>query len=172
MVTTDSLVEGTHFVTAWTSYRDLGWKACAVNLSDIAAMAGRPRYVLVSLTLPTTMRRVDFRDFYEAFVQCARAYRAQVVGGDLTTGPNLVIAATVLGHVHENGCLTRAGARPNDVVLVTGDFGASAAGLWLLQHGLDTPTRKQYAYCLARHEHPLPRVCESWALVPNLPEGR
>src|SRR5579871_54710 len=85
LATTDSLVEGTHFVTGWTSYRDLGWKACAVNLSDIAAMAGRPRYVLVSLTVPSTMRRVDFRDFYESFISCARTYRAQVVGGDLTT---------------------------------------------------------------------------------------
>ncbi|HEY9778284.1 MAG TPA: thiamine-phosphate kinase [Planktothrix sp.] len=165
LVTTDSLVEGTHFVTGWTSYRDLGWKACAVNLSDIAAMAGRPRYVLASLTVPSSIREGDFREFYESFVGCARAYRAQVVGGDLTTGPSFVIAVTVLGHVHENGCLARTGASAGDVVVVTGDFGASRAGLWLLQNGCDTPTRKRFAHCLGRHEHPLPRVCESWALV-------
>jgi thiamine-monophosphate kinase len=165
LITADSLVEGTHFVSGRTSFRDLGWKACAVNLSDVAAMAGRPRHVVVSLTLPKGMRRVDFRDFYQAFVDCARTYRAQVVGGDLTSGPVFFVAVTVLAHVHENGCLTRSGARAGDAVVVTGDFGASAAGLWLLEKKCDTPTRKQFAYCLERHERPNPRLCESWAMV-------
>lgn len=161
------MVEGTHFSPSWTSFRDIGWKACAVNLSDIAAMGGRPRHIVVALTIPTDFKRVDLRDFYRALVECAQTYRAQVVGGDLTRGPAFIINVTVLGHVHENGCLTRTGARCGDVVVATGDFGASAAGLWLLQQGCDTPTRKQYSYCLERHEHPLPRLCESWALVRN-----
>jgi thiamine-monophosphate kinase len=167
LVTTDTLVEGTHFSSSWTSFRDIGWKACAANLSDVAAMAGRPRHIVVALTIPTDFKRTDLRDFYRSLVECARTYRAQVVGGDLTRGPAFIINLTVLGHVHENGCLTRSGARTGDVVVVTGDFGASAAGLWLLQQGCDTPTRKQFAYCLERHEHPLPRVCEAWALVRN-----
>jgi len=165
LLTTDSLVEGTHFSPDWSSFRDIGWKACAANLSDIAAMAGRARHIVLALTVPTDFKRTDFRDFYEAFVDCARTYRAQIVGGDLTRGPAFVIAVTVLGHVHENGCLTRSGARPGDAVIVTGDFGASAAGLWLLQQGCDTPTRRRHTYCLQRHEHPVPRLCESWALV-------
>jgi thiamine-monophosphate kinase len=163
LVTSDSLVEGTHFNLGWTSLRDLGWKSCAVNLSDIAAMGGRARYITVNLTVPPQMKRRQVREFYESFVKCARTYRAQVVGGDLTSGPILVVSATVIGHVHENGCLKRSGARAGDVVVASGDFGASAAGLWVLENAQEA--RGTFAYCLERHLRPIPRLCESWAMV-------
>jgi thiamine-monophosphate kinase len=165
LMTSDSLVEGTHFNLDWTSMSALGWKSCAVNLSDIAAMAGRALYLSVSMTAPDWMNRAHFREFYQSFYECAKTYKAQIAGGDLTKGPVLMIAITAIGHVHENGCLRRSGARDGDVVVVTGDFGASAAGLLLLRAGNSQDDRARYSRCISRHEHPVPRLCESWALV-------
>jgi thiamine-monophosphate kinase len=165
LVSSDSLVEGTHFCLDWTSLEALGWKSCAVNLSDIAAMAGRATYLTVSLTVSKSMDERAFKQFYTGFAKCASSYRAQIVGGDLTSGPVLVIAVTAMGQVHENGCLRRSGAKPGDVVVATGDFGASAAGLWILQQGSARPDLRRFDYCLERHTRPLPRLCESWALV-------
>jgi len=160
LVTADTLVEGTHFLTNLISMSDLGWKAVAVNLSDIAAMSGRPRFVIVSLTLPETFRESEFAKLYEGMIDCARAYRTRIVGGDLTRGPCLSLSLTVLGDVHEKGCILRSGAQVGDVVVVTGTFGASAAGLWILQN--ETAGFNQ---CRRAHVRPLPRLCESWALV-------
>jgi thiamine-monophosphate kinase len=163
LVTTDSLIEGTHFQLSTAGFADIGWKTAAVNLSDVAAMAGRPRYMLVATNLGPGMSKDDFRDFYESLAECARAYRTQIVGGDITKGALFAVNCTIIADIHENGCLTRAQGRPGDVVVVTGDFGASAAGLWLLQN--DLAGKKRFSHCLTRHLRPLPRLCESWALV-------
>lgn len=160
LVTVDTLVEGTHFLRPLISLRDLGWKAIAVNLSDIAAMAGRPRYLLVSLTLPESLKTAEFRQLYQGMLECARAHRVRIAGGDLTRGPIMVISVTVLGEAHENGCLRRSGARPGDVVAVTGDFGASAAGLWALTTGIDGFTALKQRHC-----RPVPRLTEGWLLA-------
>ncbi len=163
LVTCDTLVEGTHFVTGQIDFADLGWKSVAVNLSDIAAMAGRPRQLVVSLTMPKMLPHLDFQKLYQAMIDCARAYRCQIIGGDLTAGPQLVITITCLGDVHEQGCLKRTSAKPGHVVVVTGDFGASAAGLWLLQAGESNCGK--YSYLLERHCRPRPRLADAWSLV-------
>lgn len=163
LVTADALVEGTHFITEEIGYDNLGWKAAAVNLSDIAAMAGRPRHLVVSLTLPEKVTRAAVRQLMTSLIDCAKTHRANLVGGDLTVGPVMVINVTAIGDVHEAGCLTRAGAKVGDVVVVTGDFGASAAGLALL--GMPKAKRKKYAYAWQRHVKPIPRLCEAWSLV-------
>ena len=160
LVTADSLVQGTHFLLPGISYEDLGWKSIAVNLSDVAAMAGRPRFAIVSLTLPDDVSEADFEKLFGGMLDCARSYRCRIVGGDLTRGPVLVVSITVIGDEHESGVLRRSTALPGDVVVVTGDFGASAAGLWLLQKSI-----KRAQHCLNKHFRPLPRLCESWALV-------
>jgi len=174
LVSIDSLAEGTHFSLETTSLVDLGWKSAAVNLSDIAAMAGRPRYLLVSLGFSQALSEPDLAQFYEGLTDCARQYRVKVVGGDLVKSPHLAITVTVLGDAHEHGILRRDGAKPGDVVVVTGDFGASAAGL----HVLTNETRRAYgeakhilewqkhqpSYCVNRHRRPFPRLCEGWAL--------
>ena len=151
LLTSDTLVEGTHFVTPLTSWLDLGWKTLAVNLSDIAAMAGRPRFAVISLTLPAHVEHRQLREFYAGLIDCAGAYRTEVVGGDLTRGALMVVTATVLGEAHANGCLRRSGANAGDVVAVSGDFGASAAGLWALQSGA-----AGYQLVKQRHCRPLP----------------
>jgi thiamine-monophosphate kinase len=160
LITSDTLVEGTHFLRTLTALSDLGWKAVAVNLSDIAAMAGRPRQLLVNLTLPPDFSFPDFRRLYRSIVDCAGQYRTEIAGGDLTRGPVLSLTLTVLGEAHERGCLLRAGAREGDLVIVSGDFGASAAGLWLLQSGV--PGFMHPRRC---HLRPCPRFGDAWELV-------
>lgn len=160
LVTSDALVDGVHFLMKSIAMADLGWKAIAVNLSDIAAMAGRPRQLVVNLVLPPDLSDRATEELYAGMVACARAYRTRIVGGDLTGGQALVISVTVLGDVHERGCLLRSGAQVGDVVVATGDFGASRAGLFAL-----TAERGDFPICLQRHVRPLPRLCESWALV-------
>ncbi|MBI2811966.1 MAG: thiamine-phosphate kinase [Candidatus Melainabacteria bacterium] len=163
LLTTDTLVEGTHFLLPQIALRDLGWKSIAVNLSDVAAMAGRPRNLLVSITVPPHLDKVAFRELYEGMIECSKTYGAQIVGGDLTKGPALTIGITVQGKQHENGCLLRSGAKSGDLVIVTGDFGASRAGLWLLLNQLDSA--KEFPHAISAHIHPLPRLCESWSMV-------
>ncbi len=169
LVSSDMLVEGRHFNLAWTDFESLGWKSCAVNLSDIAAMAGRPRYLTVSLSVPPYVSEANLKSFYQGFNQCASDYRARVVGGDLTGGEKFVIAVTVIGEAHEKGLLRRSGAQPGDIVIVTGDFGASGFGLKLLSTAGAASAREQQAHsphpALLRHRRPLPRLCEGYSLV-------
>jgi thiamine-monophosphate kinase len=163
LLTTDTLVEGTHFLLPLIALQDLGWKSIAVNLSDIAAMAGRPRNLLVSITVPPHLDQEAFTQLYEGMIECSKTYKTQIVGGDLTKGAALTLGITVHGKVHENGCLLRSGAKPGDLVVVTGDFGASKAGLWVLLNQLDNVS--DYPHSIAAHIHPLPRLCESWSMV-------
>lgn len=134
VVSTDTLVHGPDFRLAWSSGEDLGWKAAAVNLSDIAAMGARPTALVVALTLPD--------DTPIAFVEAlARGLRAAcdalapgcaVEGGDLAASDTLTIAVTVLGALDGVEPVRRCGARPGDVVAVTGHLGAAGRGLALL----------------------------------------
>jgi thiamine-monophosphate kinase len=161
LVTADTLVEHTHFVIPGISYADLGWKSIAVNLSDIAAMCGRPRFAIVNLTLPPHVRELEIEHLFGGIIECARQYRCRIVGGDLTRGDMIVISITLLGEGHESGVALRTGAKAGDVVVCTGDFGASAAGLWLMQRGQTA----RFPHAAQKHFRPLPRLCESWSLM-------
>ncbi len=174
LVSVDSLIESTHFNLSTTELADLGWKSVAVNLSDIAAMAGRARQILVSVGFNPEMADADLKKLFCGMADCARAYRVQVAGGDLVRSPFLAITITAIGDVHEHGVLRRSNAKPGDVVVVTGDFGASRAGLYLLEEecksrndqsvSKSSVERKKFGYCINRHLRPVPRLCESWAL--------
>jgi thiamine-monophosphate kinase len=134
LLTTDSLVEGVHYRREWAVPRLLGRKALSINLSDIAAMAGIPRHALVSLCLPADTRMAFVDGFYDGLLERAAETGVNVVGGNLalTTGP-AVISLTVLGQASR--VVGRAGARPGDLVVVTGSLGAAGAGLKLLTQG-------------------------------------
>jgi len=162
LVTADTLVENSHFIIPGISFPDLGWKSLAVNLSDIAAMCGRPRFAVVNLTLPPQVTDRDIEMLYGGIVDCARAYRCRIVGGDLTAGSIIVISITLIADTHENGISLRSAAKTGDVVICTGDFGASAAGLWLMKAKL-----AGFPHCSNKHFRPLPRLCESWSLIRN-----
>jgi len=135
LATTDSLVEGVHFTLDTISWRQLGYKALSVNLSDIAAMGGIPKHVLVSLALPGNTEVDDILKLYNGLIEMAAEYKVAIAGGDTTGAPIVVINITVLGVTSDNTQkpLTRCSARPGDKIAVTGQLGAAAAGLKILK---------------------------------------
>ena len=133
ILTADLLVEGVHFTLETTSARDLGYKSLTVNVSDVAAMGGRPRYGLVSLGIPERIDMPWVIELYGGLRDAAGRYGMAVVGGDLSRADELVISVAVTGEVAKNRAVTRSGARPGDRVVVTGSLGAAAAGLRLAE---------------------------------------
>lgn len=158
-VAIDTMVEGVHFPVG-TAATDLGWKALAVNLSDLAAMGATPAWALLALTLPNA-NAAFIDDFADGFAQLAQTYRLALVGGDTTRGA-LTISVAVHGFVPSGKALTRAGARAGDVVLVTGTLGDAAAGLRLVQR--DDRGDAQSRYLIERLHRPTPRVAAGLAL--------
>lgn len=136
--TVDTLVEGVHFDLAYTSLFQLGWKSLAVNLSDIAAMGGEPRYALLSLGWPPMRDRRLALEFAAGLAQAAREYGVAVIGGDtVASPPGLAVTVTLIGQVPAAQMLRRSGARVGDLIFVTGNLGEAAAGLEILRQGLD-----------------------------------
>ncbi len=131
VLTQDVLVEGVHFRREWTSWRDLGYKAAAVSLSDLAAMAAEPEALFVVLGAPPDTEADALVELYEGLNEPG----APVRGGDTTSSPLLTISVTALGRSER--VPGRSGAQPGDVLVVTGPLGASAAGLRALERGLD-----------------------------------
>lgn len=160
LATTDMLIEGNHFLLDKVSLRDLGWKSLAVNLSDIAAMGGVPEFATVGLGLPPSFSHREFEQLYAGIVECANAFQTRIAGGDLTRSDKVVISVSLLGKCGPEGALLRKTARPGQAVVVTGDFGASAAGLWLLLTGTNG-----FPWCRRRHSRPAPRVHEARQLA-------
>ncbi len=134
VVTTDTLVEGPDFRAAWSSGYDLGWKAAAVNLADIAAMGARPTALLVALAVPKERRLSFVAALADGFRDACAALApgCAVVGGDLTVSATLMIAVTALGDLEGRPAVTRAGARIGDVVAIAGEMGVAAHGLSVL----------------------------------------
>ncbi|MFN2589973.1 MAG: thiamine-phosphate kinase [Actinomycetota bacterium] len=133
ILTADMLVEGVHFRLETTSPHDLGYKALAVNVSDVAAMAGSPRYGLASLALTPEIEAAWVMELYGGLREAAEEHGMSLVGGDTNRGDRVVVAVTVYGEVSEGAAVTRAGARPGDRLVVTGSLGAAAGGLRLAQ---------------------------------------
>jgi thiamine-monophosphate kinase len=131
VLTTDLLVEGVHFERGLISARDLGAKAIAVNVSDIAAMGASPRYALASLGLPSDTEAAWVIELYGGMRAACDEYALSLVGGDLSRAERVVISVMVLGEVARGRAVTRGGARAGDAVVVTGSLGAAAAGLAL-----------------------------------------
>ena len=159
VATTDMLVEGVHFRLDWTSPRDLGWKALAVNLSDLAAMGARPGKALVSIALLADQGELA-GELYEGMSELARLTGTRIVGGDTvrTSGP-LVVNVALVGEADPEGLLRRTGARPGDVVAITGVVGASAAGLAILLAGDEaTLARPEAVSLISAHHRPRPQL--------------
>lgn len=156
VVAIDTLVEGVHFPRD-TTPADIGWKALAVNLSDLAAMGATPAWALLALTLPSP--DVEWvRGFAEGFAQLAQPHRLALIGGDTTRGA-LTISVAVHGFVPPGKALTRAGARRGDAVLVTGTLGDAAAGLHLIQQTIAANAGDgRPAFLRERLNRPSPRL--------------
>jgi thiamine-monophosphate kinase len=130
LLATDLVVEGVHVDLALSDAADVGWKALSVNVSDLAAMGGRPLYAVSAVAGPET---ADLDGLASGLAEAARAYACPVVGGDLSAAPLLVVSVAVTGTTDGATPVLRSGARPGDSVFVTGPLGASAAGLRLLR---------------------------------------
>lgn len=155
LFTADLLNEGVHFLRRATSARELGGKALAVNLSDIAAMGGRPVATLLSLALPPDAGETWAEEFMEGYRALSERYGVALVGGDTTrSGQGITINVTAIGRAPLSCIKRRSAARPGDVLFTTGALGASGAGLRdLLAGRLDTPAAVE-------HRNPRPQVEE------------
>lgn len=168
VVTTDAVVEGVHFTRAFSSPADIGHKALAVNLSDLAAMGAAPRWALLSLVVPESSLVDDVEQLVDGLAVLAVRYQVSVVGGNITrTDGPLVVDVTAGGSVAPRRWMTRSGARAGDSVWVSGSIGAAAAGLEMLREqgseirdqgsGVGDQGSGNRA-CIDRHRRPEPRV--------------
>ena len=158
LYTCDSQVEGSHFITDLVPPYLLGQKILAVNLSDIAAMGGTPRFALLSLVLRSEISIEWIDTFLEGFRYKANQYAVEVIGGNLArTDSGLVIDVTCIGEVRRNRLLLRNQARVGDMILVTGFLGDAAAGLKILLEEQKMNTAREQ-YLLNRYLLPEPRV--------------
>jgi len=166
LATTDLVIEDVHFRRATASPRDIGWKAMAVNLSDIAAMGGRPRWALVALALPPSTPVDDVDGLYAGMREAAAPHGVVIVGGDTSASPRgWMINVTLLGEAVTP--LLRSTARPGDALAVTGTLGRSAAGLAVLERETapDGVEPAALAAATAAHLRPHPRVREGMWLA-------
>jgi len=161
---TDMLLEDVDFRKEWSGPRQLGHKALAVNLSDLAAMGVRPRFHTVSLGIPEGISQRWIKDFYQGMANLAERHRVILVGGDLSHSTHSIhISVAILGESNRRKVVYRSGGNPGDFLYVTGILGRSASGLSLLRRGVvegDSPAERE---ALAWHRTPEPR-CEvgSW----------
>ena len=163
VVAIDTMVAGVHFPHA-TAAADIGWKALAVNLSDLAAMGATPAWALLAMTLPDADGSF-VEAFAEGFSRLARPHRLALVGGDTTRGP-LTISVAVHGFVPPEQAIRRDGARVGDAVMVTGTLGDAAAGLHALQYPMmaDDPRATLRDFLIERLNRPTPRLAAGAAL--------
>jgi thiamine-monophosphate kinase len=170
LLTTDALAEGVHFDLTFTSLKHLGWKAMAANLSDIAAMGGVPRYATISLSLPQKISVEMVGELYRGAAAACKKYSCRIIGGDTTASSgNMFLSVALTGEVEREKLLTRAGAKPGDLLCVSGHLGASAAGLKILQREKERfrnsddpehfkPLLEPYTPALEKHLMPRPRL--------------
>ena len=166
LATVDSMVQGVHFSLSYMSWQELGRKSIAVNLSDIAAMGGFPRYALVSLGLPPDTEVEEVVALYRGMFDIAGKFGLAIVGGDTVNSPVVFVSVTVIGSAgdRKRGMLRRSAAKPGDKIAVTNSLGASAGGLKMLQKNLKFAPK--YAKQLRQaHLLPNPLVSEGQTLL-------
>jgi thiamine-monophosphate kinase len=162
LASVDSFIQGVHFTPETTPWPDVGGKALAVNISDIAAMGGIPRYALVSLALPDDSQVEDVAALYNGMLKTAKQYGVSIIGGDISKAPLVAVTITILGSSPTKKILARSSAQAGDIIAVTGSLGAAAAGMALLKNKgkLEADSRLKDAFL-----HPTPRIAEGLLLV-------
>jgi len=158
LITTDTLIEKIHFDPAWHSPELLGRKAAAVNLSDVAAMGGRPRYCLLSLALPVDFSETWLDSFMSGFLARLTEHETLLIGGDTVKSVSgSAISVTVIGEAAEADVLLRSTARPGDLIMVSGALGEAAAGLEICRR-LISPVKDGWQELIAAHLDPSPET--------------
>lgn len=167
LVSTDMLLEGIHFDLSYMPLQHLGYKAVAVNISDIAAMNGKPEQIVIGLGLSNrfSLEAVDM--LYEGIRAACNNYNVDLVGGDTTSSPSgLVISITAIGRAAKDKTVLRSGAKVNDIICVTGDLGAAFVGLQVLEREKEVfqanpqmqPDLEKYEYMVGRQLKPEARM--------------
>lgn len=158
LFTTDMLVEDIHFLRDKLTPYQLGWKAIAVNLSDIAAMGGRPLFILISLGIPVEMNFELIQDIYKGMKDICEHYTVNILGGDTVASPDkLIINISLIGDAKEKEVIYRSGARPGDKIYLTGNVGDSFAGLKILKNEI-SPPNSIGSHFIKVHNEPKPLI--------------
>jgi len=157
----DTLVAGVHFPET-LSAGDIGYRSVAVNLSDVAAMGARPKWMTLALTLADSAA-TWLDGFARGLFEAADEYEVALVGGDTTRGSETVVSIQIIADVEPGRALTRGGAQPGDAIYVTGTLGDAAAGLSILQSGL--PHSEDVDYLVRRFARPVARVAAGQAIA-------
>jgi thiamine-monophosphate kinase len=167
VVTTDMLLEGVHFDLSYMPLQHLGYKAVAVNISDIAAMNGKPEQITIGLGLSNRFSLEAIDSLYDGIRAACENYKVDLVGGDTTSSASgLVISITAIGRVAKEKVTLRSTARNNDIICVTGDLGAAYLGLQVLEREKQVfltnpemqPDLEKYEYMVGRHLKPEARM--------------
>ena len=157
LFSTDLLMEGVHFLRSESSPEDVGWKAAAVNLSDIAAMGGKPVATFLSIALPKDAQGEWAERFIEGYRQISSQYDVPLLGGDTTSSlRDIAVNVGILGRCQSGKRLMRSGAKVGETIYVTGPLGDSAAGLQAILKGIRRS--EDVKTLIERHKRPLPRV--------------
>ena len=160
IITSDNLVEDIHFNLDTISYKSLGWKSIAVNLSDIASMGGIPRYIFISIAIPKKHSSKDISCFYDGVEKIIKQYNVMLLGGDTTGSSNkLFVSITAIGIAKTNKILYRKGAKEDDNIYVTGSIGDSSAGLFLINTN-QASENENNKKLIDKHLLPMPRINE------------
>lgn len=166
IITKDLLVEGVHFDMVYTPLKHLGYKSIAVNLSDVYAMNGEPRHVFVGLAISKRYSLEALEELYAGMLLACEKYRIDFAGGDTTTSPSgLMISVTAIGRAPKEDVVYRSGAKPDDLLFVSGNLGAAYCGQLVLQREKQAfkanpqmqPDISRYPYVLERQLKPEPR---------------
>src|SRR5882762_28443 len=167
VISKDMLLEGIHFDLSYMPLQHLGYKAVAVNVSDIAAMNGKPEQIIIGLGLSNRFSLAAVDMLYEGIQAACKNYKVDLVGGDTTASASgLVISITVIGRVAKDKTVLRSGAKSNDIICVTGDLGAAFIGLQILEREKEVfqtnpqmqPDLEKYEYLVGRQLKPEARM--------------
>ena len=160
VVTTDVLVDGVHFSDRTTCAKDVGWRAAAANLSDLAAMGAQPIGLTVGLSLPAATEIAWVEGLYQGIATCLEEYGGTILGGDLCRSSVITVSITALGEVAPDRAIRRSTAIPDQAIVVTGPHGSSRAGLELLLNPEigQTLSAAEQTYFIRSHQRPRPRL--------------
>lgn len=153
-VSCDMSIEDVHFRRSQATPQQIGWKAAASSVSDLAAMGASPMFATVAMSCSAATPVHDIEKLYHGINSCLSRYGIFVIGGDTSTGEKLFLDITVMGTIRDEHYLLRTGARPGDKIAITGTPGVAAAGFHAMEHGHDAPTLAE------AHFAPHPRIAE------------
>ncbi|WP_027964075.1 thiamine-phosphate kinase [Halalkalibacillus halophilus] len=152
VITSDSMVDGVHFTTDYMTFKDIGYRVLAANISDLIAMGSTPTYYVVNVVVPNDVSQHQLVEAIDGMKELASRYRMDLIGGDTVSGEQLMFSITAFGSVFANKKRLRSDAKVGDLIFVTGNLGEAGYGLSLLQENKQDET-----YFINRHKRPTPR---------------